>query len=109
MGTAPISVPPGGEVGAEVGVAGTAGKENSSFPLGIEGATAIGETLPSVRKSGGELATGGVAVALGAPGTSAVAPAREAAIARKSDSVSGLGCVDGGEAGTLGADSAEIS
>ena len=104
-GTALTSAPPGGAVGADDGIPAIAENENSSFPGGSVGAMARGEVFPCRRKSGGEPATGGVGAVPGVPGTSAMAPASDAAIARKSDSVNGPGCVDGGEAGMLGADS----
>jgi len=81
------------------------GNEKSSFPVGSVGATASGERFPSAKKPGGEPATGTVGAVPGVPGTSAVAPAKDAAIALRSDSVSGPGCEDGAEAGILGADS----
>src|SRR5271155_3701525 len=100
-----MSAPPGADVGGEVGTAGMPRNEKNSFPVGSLGATARGETFPSAKKPGGEPATGGVGAVPGAPGTSAVAPANDAAIARRSDSVSGPGGEDRGEAGILGADS----
>jgi hypothetical protein len=69
---------------------------------------AIGDTSPSARKSG-ELGTGGEAAMPGmaepmpgAPGASAVSPAKDAAMARKSVSVNGPGGDGGGEADMLG-------
>jgi len=104
-GTALISAPPGGDVGGELGTAGMPRNEKSSFPVGSVGATVRGESVPSAKKPGAEPATGVVGAVPGAPGTSAVAPANDAAIARRSDSVSGPGCEDGAEAEILGADS----
>lgn len=101
------SAPPGGDVGGELTTAGMPGNENSSLPAGSAGATARGEMFPSAKKPGGEPATGGDGAVPGVPGTSAVAPANDAAIAFRSDSVSGPGCEDGAEAGMLGPDSNE--
>ena len=84
---------------------GKPGNEKSSLPVGSLGATARGELFPSAKKPGGEPATGGNGTVPGAPGTSAVAPASEAAMARRSDSVSGPGGEDGADAGILGDDS----
>lgn len=78
-------------MGGELGTAGMPGNEKSSYPVGSVGATARGEMFPSPKKPGGEPATGGVGAVPGVPGTSAIAPANEAAIARRSDSVSGPG------------------
>ena len=100
-----MSAPAGGDVGGELGAAGTPGNEKSSFPEGIVGATARGEMFPSAKKPGGESATGAVGAVPGAPGTSAVAPANDAAIARRSDSVKGPGGEDGADAGMPEADS----
>ncbi len=104
-GTALRSAPLGGEDGGEAGIAEMPGEENISVPGGNVGAAAKGEAFPSARKSGGEPGTGGVGAVLGAPGTSAVAPANDAAIARRSVSVSGPIVV----AGTLGAHSGAVS
>jgi len=104
-GTVIKSAPPGGAVGADVGIPETAGKENISLPGGSVGATAIGEIFASTGKSGGVPGTGGTGAVLSVPGTNAVEPANDEAIARKSVSVSGPGWIDGGEAGIFGADS----
>src|SRR5580698_3102652 len=104
-----MSAPPGADVCGELSVVGVdvgmgmPGNEKSSFSVGSLGATAKGELLPSAKKSGGEPATGGNGAVPGAPGTSAIAPANEAAMARRSDSVSGPGGED--EAGIPGDDS----
>jgi hypothetical protein len=106
-GTVARSAPDGGEVGGEDGNPEIAGSENSSFPGGRFGAIKNGEfiiPLPA-RKSGGAPAVGGVGTPPGVPGTSAVAPAKDAAIARRSVSVRGPGGDDGNDPGTLGADS----
>lgn len=104
-GTVFISAPPGGAVGADDGIAETPGNENSSFPGGIVGATASGEILASGTKPGGVPGTG-VGTVPGPAGTSTVSPATDAAIARRSASVNGPGCVYAGDAGILGTDSA---
>src|SRR5271165_2264951 len=95
-GIAPISVPPGGAVGGEEGIAGTPGNENISLAGGsVE--TANGEAIfPEARKSGSEPGTGDGITVPGAPGTSAIAPASDAGIARKSASVN---CPLGGDEG----------
>jgi len=109
-GIALRSAPPGGAVGADVGIPEMPGKENISLPDGNAGATAIGEIFPSNRKSGGAPGAGGTGAVPGDPGTNAVEPANDEAIARKSVSVSGPGWIDGGEAGIPGADStADVS
>ena len=104
-----ISAPPGTDVGGELSVVsidrGMPGNAKSLFSVGSLGATARGELLSSAKKPGGEPATGGSGAVPGVPGTSAVAPANEAAMARRSDSVSGPGGEDGAEAGMLGDDS----
>jgi hypothetical protein len=100
-----ISAPPGGDVGGELSIVGMPGNEKSSFPVGSVGATARGESSPSAKKPGGEPATGGAGTVPGVPGTSAVEPASDAAIARRSDSVNGPGGEDGAEAGIPGDDS----
>jgi hypothetical protein len=100
-----MSAPPGGDIGGELSVVGILGNEKSSFSVGSLGATARGELFPSAKKPGGEPATGGIGAVPGVPGTSAIEPASDAAIAFRSDSVKGPGGVDGAEAGTLGADS----
>lgn len=109
IGTELTLAPPGGEVGGEVAIAGMPGNENISLPGGKVGAIVKGEIFPSARKSGGEPGTGGVGALLGAPETSAVAPANDAAIARRSVSVSGPIVVAGGEPGIPGAPSGAVS
>src|SRR6202522_3492949 len=99
-----ISAALGGICG-ELSVDGMPGNEKSSFLGGSVGASTRGGSFPSVKKPCGEPATGGVGAVPGAPGTSAVSPASEAAIARRSDSVRGPGGEDGAEAGILGTDS----
>ncbi len=98
------SAPAGGAVGGEVGIPEMPGNENISFPGGSVGATAIGEIFPSVRKSAGTPAAGNAGAVPGAPGANAVAPANDAAMARKSVSVSGPGWIDddGEDAGLPG-------
>jgi hypothetical protein len=81
------------------------GNEKSSFPVGSLGAIARGELFPSAKKPGGEPATGGIGAVPGVPGTNAIAPAKDAAIALRSDSVRGPGGDDGTDEGMLGADS----
>ena len=100
-----ISAPPGGEVGGELSMVGMPGNEKSSLAVGSLGATDRGELFPSAKNPEGEPATGGIGAVPGVPGTSAIEPAKDAAIARRSDSVSGPGGVDGADPGTLGADS----
>ena len=79
--------------------------EKSSLPEGSLGAAARGELFPSAKKPGGEPATGGIGAVPGVPGTSASEPANDAAIALRSDSVSGPGAEGGADPGILGADS----
>jgi hypothetical protein len=109
IGTELRFVPAGGAVGGEAGIAEILGKENISLPGGSVGAAANGEAFPSARKSGGEPGTGGFGAVLGAPGTTAVAPANDAAIARRSVSVSGPIVVAGGDPGALAAHSGPVS
>jgi hypothetical protein len=106
-GTAVTSAPDGGDVGGVDGKPETPENENNSLPRGRFGEIPNGEfIIPTLaRKSGGEPAVGGIGAVPGVPGTSAVAPARDAAIARRSVSVKGPGGDDGKEPGTLGADS----
>jgi len=101
-GVAARSVPPGGAVGGDDGIAGTPGNENISLAGGsVE--TANGEAIfPPARKSGGDPGTGDGATVPGAPGTSAIAPANDAGIARKSASVNCPLGVDEGGVGKLG-------
>jgi hypothetical protein len=96
-----MSPPPGGDVGGDEGVAGTPGKENISVAGGNEGTPAGAATRPPSEKPGGE-ATGSGGAVPGAPGTSAVTPASEAGIARRSASVSWPTCGDVGGAETPG-------
>jgi hypothetical protein len=84
---------------------GMPGNEKSSFPVGSLGAAARGELFPSAKKPGGEPATGGIGAVPGVPGTSAIEPANDAAIARRSDSVNGPGAEDGADGGILGDES----
>jgi len=97
LGTALASAPPGRTVGADEGIPAMPGNENISFPVGSEGATAIGETFPPPNMSGCEVGVCVAVVAVGAPGTSAVALPNDAAIARRSASDSGPGCAAAGE------------
>ena len=92
-GTALRSAPPGGAVGGDEGAAAMPGKENNSFPLGSFGATAIGGITGSVGSPGIAPGAGDVGTVPGAPGTKAVEPANDAAMARRSVSVSGPGWV----------------
>ena len=87
------------------------GNEKSSFPGGSVGATDMGETPASAGKAGTGPGTSAVAVVPEVlPGTSAVSPASDAAIARRSASFNGPGRGYSGDAGTLGGDStADIS
>jgi hypothetical protein len=100
-----MSAPPGTDVGGELSADGMPGNEKSSLPEGSVGASARGESLPSAKKPGGEPATGGIGTVPEVPGTSAVSPAKDAAIAFRSDSVSGPGGEDEADPGMLGADS----
>jgi len=101
-GAAPTSAPAGGEVGEECGNPEMPGKENNSLAGGSVGGAAMGESFRSARNSGGDPGTGGVGAVPGAPDTTAVAPASEAAIARRSVSVNGPSVVEGIEPGRAG-------
>jgi hypothetical protein len=85
-----------------------AGNENSSFPDDRLGATPNGEVIipPVAGMPGGDPAVGGAGAVPGVPGTIAVAPANDAAMARRSVSVNGPGGDEGREPGMLGDDSA---
>jgi hypothetical protein len=85
---APTSVPLGGAVGGDDGMAGTAGKENVSLADGNVGKVTGGAVLTPSGKPVGATGTREGGTAAGAPRTNAVEPTNEAGIARKSASVS---------------------
>jgi hypothetical protein len=104
-GSMATSTPPGGDVGGDDEGDAMTGNENSSFPGGRVGAIPNGEIFVPARKSGGDPAGGGIGAVPGVPGTSAVTPASDAAMARRSVSVNGPGEDEGRDPGMAGADS----
>jgi hypothetical protein len=100
-GTAASSAALGGAVGGDKGMAGTPGKEYISAAGGICGAAAQGPPLPpSSEDTEAGIASGGAAAE--PCGASGVAPASEAAIARKSASFNTPLGTDEGNCGTPG-------